>query len=163
MRIERLEKAVLFQKMVASAPVTDVRFTKLDASGKPTTGDHVAVHDLKTGLTWTAEPLQGGKEMTHAEALKACGEVDIFGEADWRAPTIEELLSIVDYTRYDPAVDPEFFKGPYDWTWSSTIAKYPAGCAWIVALGYGGSDRDGVDNRNLVRAVRAGQSLDLGI
>jgi hypothetical protein len=163
MRIERLEKAVLFRRMVATAPVTDVRFTKLDANGKPTTGDHVAVHDLKTGLTWTAEPLQSGKDMNHADAVKACAGLDLLGQKDWRAPTVEELLSVVDYMRYDPAVDPEFFKGPYGWTWSSTVAKYPAGYAWFVSLGDGFSGRYPQDFANHVRAVRAGQSLDFGI
>jgi hypothetical protein len=139
-----------------AASITD-RFTNLDQDGKPTTGAHVAVYDAKTGLTWSAEPLQSGKELNHADAMKACADLQLLGQKDWRAPTIEELLSIVDYTRYDPAVDTDHFKGPYSWAWSSTIAKHPAGCAWGVLLDGGDSYRSGQGALSRVRAVRSGQ------
>lgn len=165
-RVERLEKTLLF-KPRAPAAIAGQRFTKLCADGTrwmdAQDGTHVAVHDAKTSLTWSAELVQGGKEMNHADAMKACLALDLLGKKDWRAPTIEELLSIVDYARCDPAVDPEFFKGPYGWTWSSTIAAAPAGFAWFVDLNDGNSNRSEQTGHDLVRAVRAGQSLDLGI
>ena len=145
----------------APAPVTGPRFTKLGADGKPITGKHVAVHDAKTGLTWSAEPLLDGKNMNHADAMQACADLKLCGHTDWRAPTIEELLSIVDYTRCDPAVDSEYFLGPYGWTWSSTPAKAPAGYAWGVYLYDGYSYRGNTGNHGHVRAVRAGQQLGL--
>jgi hypothetical protein len=137
------------------------RFINVGADGKSTTGEHVAVYDQKTGLTWTAYPLQDGKDLNHADAMKACGEVDLFGHADWRAPTIEELLSIIDYSRNDPAVDPAHFKGPYGWTWTSTPYKGSSGDAWDVGLRDGDSDWNSQDNHYHVRAVRAGQPLGL--
>lgn len=161
MRVERLEKAVLFPAQPIAAALVGPRFTKFASDGKPTTNDHVAVFDSKTGLTWSAGPLEGGKEFTHADAMKACAELNLLGAKDWRAPTIEELLSIVDYTRYDPAVDTDYFKGPYAWTWSSTIAKAPEGGAWFVLLYYGFSGRGAQTIQALVRAVRAGQPLGL--
>lgn len=124
---------------------------------KPTTGKHVAVHDRKTGLTWSAGPLLAGKDMNYADAMKACAALDLLGQKDWRAPTIEELLSIVDYTRCDPAVDTDYFEGPFGWAWSSTLAKAPAGGAWGVSLSNGYSYRLNTDGTNRVRAVRAGQ------
>lgn len=164
MRIERLEKVVLWPTPSgAPAPPPGQRFTKLDASGKPTTGTHTAVHDAKTGLTWSAEPLQSDKELYHADALKACSSLELLGKKDWRAPTIEELLSIVDYTRCDPAVDSDYFLGPYGWTWSSTVAKAPAGYAWHVDLYDGSSLRVGQTDHLHVRAVRSGQQLPIGI
>ncbi len=162
-RVERLEKAVLFPPRAAGAKSSAPRFTKLWASGALLTGDHVAVRDAKTGLIWAAEPMQGGNNFTHPDAMKACADLDLLGHKDWRAPTIEELLSIVDYARVDPAVDPEFFKGPYDWTWSSTVAAAPAGCAWLVYLGDGFSNRYFRDFRGHVRAVRASQQLGLSV
>jgi len=157
MRVERLEKAVLFPApAITTAALTVTRLTKLGADGKRTTGDHVAVFDSKTGLTWSAEPVQGGKEFTHADALKACASLDLLGKQDWRAPTIQELLSIVDYTRCDPAVDTDYFKAPYSWTWSSTIAKAPAGDAWLVYLNFGSSDGSRRTDRTRARARRTG-------
>lgn len=161
MRVERLEKVVLFPAPVRAAATSAQRFIKLDASGKPTAVDHVAVHDCRTGLVWSAAPLQGGKELNHAAAMKACADLDLLGHKDWRAPTIEELLSIVDYTRCDPAVDTDYFKGPYAWTWSSTIAAAPAGSAWFVSLSGGHSNRLSQTYANHVRAVRSGQQLGL--
>lgn len=160
-RIERLEKAVLFPTQPIAAALEQPRFTKLGSDGKPTTGDHFAILDSKTGLTWSAGPLEGGKEFTHADALKACTEFSLFGAKDWRAPTIEELLSIVDYTRHDPAVDTEYFKGPYAWTWSSTPYKGYAGYAWFVNLVNGYSFLSRQAGQVLVRAVRSGQQLGL--
>jgi hypothetical protein len=159
-RIERLEKAVLFPVVAPFASAAG-RFVNLGADGKPATSNHVAVFDRDMKLVWLAEPLQAGKEMAHADALKACTELDLMGFKDWRAPTIRELLSLVDYDRYDPAVDPAHFKGPYGWTWSSTLAKAPSGDAWYVSLGSGDSSRDSVDLPYHVRAVRAGQQLGL--
>jgi hypothetical protein len=135
------------------------RFLKLDPACKETAGDHVAVYDHTTDLVWTAEPLGNGSTFNHANALKACADLELLGSAGWRAPTIQELLSIVDYTRYDPAVDTEYFKAPYGWTWSATEAASPSGVAWSVDLTDGYSDRNYQDFRNLVLAVRAGQSL----
>ncbi len=161
-RIERLEKAVLFPTAVAAAAkATDApRFVNLDANGKPTSGAHVAVHDRKTGLTWSAGPLAGGKDMNHADAMKACSALDLLGHKDWRAPTITELLAIIDYERYDPAVDPAHFQGPYGWTWTSTPFKgRPSGAAWVVLLGSGLSNWFSHGGGYRVRAVRAGQQL----
>lgn len=163
-RVERLEKSLLFKSAPPASPRGSIvveRFQKFDADGMITTGKHVAVFDAKTGLTWSAGPLQGGKDMNHKDAMKACAALDLMGHKDWRAPTVEELLSIVDYTRYDPAVDTDYFEGPFGWTWSSTMAKAPAGFAWLVDLYRGSSFRDHQDYTFLVRAVRAGQQLGL--
>lgn len=130
------------------------RFVNLDAAGNPTAGDHVAVYDRTTDLIWLAEPVQSGKEFTHAMAIKAATAVDCMGLNDWRAPTIQEQLSIIDYTRCDPAVDTTHFKGPCDWYWTATKAAVSVGCAWGVVLhdGYSFCLRRG--HRGRVRAVR---------
>lgn len=161
-RVERLERELLFAPNAAK-PTPAVRFVNLDAAGKPSSGEYVAVYDHKTGLTWSAEPLQGGKNLDHAAAMKACESLSLLGQKDWRAPTIEELLSIVDYTRFDPAVDTAHFKGPFGWTWSSTVAASPSGFAWLVDLDDGGSGRGHQSNHSRVRAVRAGQQLGLSV
>jgi hypothetical protein len=165
-RVERLEKHPLLRPALdvpaaVKAVVSAARYVNLDANGNPTTGEHVVVRDRKTGLEWTAVPLEGGKEMNHADAMKACTAVQLLGHKDWRAPTIHELLSIVDYDLYDPAVPKAHFKGPYGWTWTSTPFKGNSGAAWFVSLGSGDSGWSGYDSRFLARAVRAGQPLGL--
>lgn len=160
-RVERMEHILERQRIQTGTAAP--RFTKLDANGKPTTGDHAAVFDLQTGLTWMAQPVDVGKNMPWKDAMAAAAGVRLFGKTDWRAPTIQELLSIVDYTRCEPAVDTDFFKGPFDWTWSSTEAKSPAGFAWFVYLNFGNSGRFDQTLDYYVRAVRSGQNLELGL
>jgi hypothetical protein len=163
-RVERLEKELLFKTPATAVhkAVEGARFTNLDTNGRPTTGEHVTVRDNRTGLEWTAAPIEGGKGYEHAAAMKACATLTLGGHKDWRAPTIQELLSIIDYGRKDPAVDPEHFKGPYGWTWTSTpYAGNPSGAAWLVYLldGYSLWFLHGLDFH--ARAVRAGQQLGL--
>lgn len=163
-RVERLErlqaKQVIADATAAFGYADAPRFTKLVEAGETT---HVAVRDARTGLIWSAAPLAGG-DRNWKDAAKACADCRLLGHSDWRLPTITELLSIVDYDRHEPAVDPEFFKGPYGYTWSSTPAKWnPAGFAWGVYLvsGYSNLTHQASDFR--VRAVRAGQLSAVGV
>lgn len=141
--------------------LTEPRFTNLGADGRPTTGaDWVAVYDAKTNLTWTRGNVPGGRR-EWADAMKAASEVRLFGKADWRAPTIQEQLSIVEYGRIEPALDPAHFDGKDEWVWTSTPAAGLSGCAWSVGLLNGNSYRGNLTYEGIVRAVRAGQSLGL--
>ena len=168
-RVARLEKQLLVASPTAAAVATAIakaRFVNLDEKGKPTTGEHVAVYDRSTGITWAADPLEGGKAMNHEAAMNACNGLDLLGLKDWRAPTITELLSIVDYGRSDPAVDPAHFKGPFTWTWTSTpYAGNPSGAAWGVSFGLGLSSWSGHYNSSglRARAVCSGQPLGLSV
>ncbi len=149
----------------APAPQIDERFTRLGKDGRPTMDaqdDWVAVYDSKTNLTWTRRVLDCGAK-PWADALKAASQVRLFGKDDWRAPTIEEQLSIIDYTRCDPAVDTSFFDGDAGWCWTSTPAASPAGYAWGVNLDFGDSLRGYQADDNHVRAVRSGQQLGLSV
>lgn len=159
--VDSLDATPAARPVAASGP----RYVNLGADGNPVAAgdpDWVAVYDTQTQLTWTRQCLDCG-EVTHAKAMAAASAVRLFGHDDWRAPTIQEQLSIIDYTRGDPALDTAHFDGPANWCWTSTIAAAPAGYAWYVSLGYGFSNRYYQSFRNHVRAVRAGQSLPLGI
>lgn len=141
------------------------RFTKLGAAGRAvpdSATDWVAVYDSRENLTWTRSVLDCG-EVDHADALKSARAVRLFGATDWDAPTIQQQLSIIDYERFDPAIDTTYFDGPTGWCWTKTLAKSPSECAWFVGLdaGYSGRGHRSVHAR--VRAVRAGQQLGLGV
>lgn len=166
-RLLRLVESLSGEEASAAPQTRDAgtpRFINLGADGRPAAAgaDWVAVYDTLTRLTWTRQVLDCG-EVTHEAAMAAARDVRLFGHDDWRVPTIQEQLSIIDYTRCDPAVDTAHFDGPAGWCWTSTLAAAPAGCAWGVGLGSGGSYRYYQSFRFHVRAVRAGQALDLGI
>jgi len=81
--------------------------------------------DTVTGLMWIKNPSEAGlsSPMYWYDAVNACENLNFAGHDDWRMPNINELMSIVDHSRYDPAWDTMFFPYPPDsWTpfWSST-------------------------------------------
>jgi hypothetical protein len=114
------------------------------------------VNDLRTGLMWTRETLTGGRR-EWAAANQAATESRVAGYTDWRLPTIAELLTLVDYERSNPAIDPAFKCEPA-WYWTSTpYAPSPGDYAWYVDFCSGYSDWYGQRHEGFVRAVRAGQ------
>ena len=64
------------------------------------------------------------------------------GYTDWRVPTREELLSIVDYGTYNPAIDTDYFPNTVSsWYWTSSPYASDSNNAWLVYFGNGnGSD-----------------------
>jgi hypothetical protein len=154
----------------ASSPAPDgrQRFTKIDERGRMvanSAADWVAVYDSAQDLTWTRRVLPCG-EVDYASAMKGASGLTLFGLDNWKAPTIQQRLGIVDYTRSDPALDASYFdsKGvSWEWVDSSGTAAFSSGSAWVVNLYCGGSSRALQSGRNFVRGVRAGQPLALGI
>jgi hypothetical protein len=138
-RIERLERQYLSPKATATGP----RFA--------INGDTVT--DRTTDLTWSRGNV-GGKHLNWADAKKACEALSLCGHKDWRLPTIQELLTLVDYERKEPAIDPAF-QCESNWYWTSTAAaSSPSGCAWVVYFSGGTSSWGSRDYELCVRAVR---------
>jgi hypothetical protein len=117
--------------------------------------DTWGVRDNVTGLVWTREPVAGGKR-NWKDSMEAACKVD-FGGHQWRAPTIAEQLTLVNYERHSPAIDP-IFVCPSDWFWTSTPdVESPGVYAWYVYFSYGLSFRLAQGGVGFVRAVRVGQ------
>jgi|HubBroStandDraft_4_1064222.scaffolds.fasta_scaffold40985_2 hypothetical protein len=133
----------------ASWPVTDSPQGLVD-NGDGTVTDNV------TGLTWMQAPAgetaDGGTEvdttsLATAEASCPC---------PWRLPQRIELLSIVDYSRFDFALNPLFVARAVDGNTAWTATPYePNGSQWFVDLIEGASDgeHDGPE-AGQVRCVR---------
>ena len=120
------------------------------------------VTDTSTGLMWqqdTARDGQGNYDpMTWEEALAYCESRTIGGHTDWRLPTIKELRSLVDHTKYDPAIDALHFPNTVASVyWSSTPFTYVTCLTWIIDF-YNGGTGSGSETYYYVRAVRGGQS-----
>jgi hypothetical protein len=88
-------------------------------------------------------------------ALKYCEALSFAAHDDWRLPNIRELLSIADYARDFPALDPGFGALSVEY-WSSSSYSGGPFHAWGVSFRDGVGTRDyDKDIRHCVRAVRA--------
>jgi hypothetical protein len=113
------------------------------------------VKDRSTGLMWDREDIGSG--LNWKDAHKACADLRLGGFADWRLPTLRELLTLVDYERHSPAIDKDAFPTckSTSWYWTSTpLASSPDGYAWAVSFDNGHVARYRQNNETLVRAVR---------
>jgi len=82
---------------------TEVTTKKLNLRFKDN-GDGT-VTDIRTGLIWTKNANLPGDTMTFHQAFDYIegmnkGKYPNFGYTDWRLPTLRELRSLIDYTRY---------------------------------------------------------------
>ena len=110
------------------------------------------VHDTTTGLTWQREVPPG--RYSHAEALAYAASLKLAG-GGWRLPTVAELVSIVDLSRYNPAIDEEAFPNtPSDWFWSATPLAGGSSSAWYVNFSSGYVNNYDVTYTIRVRCVR---------
>ena len=121
-------------------------------------GDGTAI-DHTTGLMWTVDDISSDR-LNWNDADNAAKAVMLGGFDDWRLPTRQELLTLVDDTRVNPAIDTAFFPTcKSDWYWSSTPwAGSPASDAWIVGFYNGGSGGNGRGALARVRACRVASS-----
>ena len=71
----------------------------------------------------------------------------------WRVPTIQELLSLVDYTTHSPACS-VFPNCPSEWFWSSSAFSGYASNAWSVNFASGLANYYDVGYSSRVRCVR---------
>lgn len=88
--------------------------------------------------------------MTWHEAVEFCKTLNEDGFTDWRLPTIQELHTLVNYEKYNPASDLDMLASDY---WSSTGA-YNTIVAWNMNFHYGYVYRRYKSSSYYVRAVR---------
>ncbi len=111
------------------------------------------------GQTWTGSTCSGAiKTYTYAEAQQLTSS--LAGFSDWRVPNANELLSIVEYGAYRPAINTTVFpKSGNGGFWSSSPYANYSSYAWIVNLYYGYDGNGGKGNDYGVRLVRGGQCI----
>ena len=116
------------------------------------------VTDSWTGLMWTKATV--ARNQNREQASATVKKLDVGGYTNWRLPNDHELLSLVDRSRYVPAIDTDAFPGTAnDWYWRSTPCAWDASCAWIVSF-YGGLASS--VHRNSSACVRALRSVPAG-
>jgi len=136
--------------------------------------DDAGLHSLDHSCSWyNPDPATNGGDVGSRNGGYCTGGIDcdtlgftqavnqagLCGANDWRLPSSEELLSIVDRSRTNPASDPNFFPNLY-FFWSSSPLAGSAVNAWIVDFSYGyvGYYYGSKNDDRQVRLVRGGQS-----
>jgi hypothetical protein len=120
-------------------------------------GDGTITDDI-TGLMWQKnddDQIYSWGEAVGTTDVGVCEGLDLGGFSDWRVPTLKELLSIVVFERYDPAIDTEYFPD----TLSSaywTLTEYSGGLnkAYRVEFNYGVSHTVDKGYEFYIRCVR---------
>jgi len=97
------------------------------------------VKDNYTGLIWQKE--DDGEKRTWKDAVSYCDDLSLGGRT-WRLPEQEELYYLGDVTKYDPAIDKEYFNLKSSFYWSNTVHENYSSSAWSVNF------RDGDDGWN---------------
>ncbi len=118
------------------------------------------VIDNATGLEWQDNYSDNGGDIKQTQWQNAqdyCSALSLDGES-WRLPSIEELGTLPDYGRYDPAVTEDVFQyiSSY-YYWSSTAYVTNTSYAWEVYFNGGNSHYNYKTYNYYVRCVRGGQ------
>jgi len=127
-------------------------------AGNFTRNANGVVTDSRTNLEWQDDYSNNIKEATWQSAIDYCENLNLDANSDWRLPNLNELTSLVDDTKYTPAINPTFVNTNSNY-WSSTSVVNNSNDAWVVYFDYGNQGNDGNKDNNsyYVRCVRAGQ------
>jgi hypothetical protein len=112
------------------------------------------VTDNTTNLQWQDDVASVSK--TWSQAITYCETLSLDGRSDWRLPNKNELLSIVDYTKFNPAIDSTFVNITSSSYLSSTTYSSSTNYAWRINFYYGSTHYNRKDVSDYVRCVRGG-------
>ena len=114
------------------------------------TNGNVIVIDSKTGLIWQKNYVSNKKWQ---EALNYCETLTYAGYTDWRLPNKNELASLVNYGKENPASDFPDMLSSYFWSSSTTVGD--KSYAWYIYFNYGFMSDGSKTNTYNVRCVRS--------
>ena len=144
-------------------------FTKIAVDGTVLASgaaNWACVRDNVTGLIWEKKTTAGGYQDYRSVYrwngvsgyINSLNSNKFCGYTDWRLPFIDELLSLVDYSRNGPAVDKQYFPNTnidkYYWSASERVSLQGSTYAYFVNFSTGYQSSDLKTNSLVVRLVR---------
>ena len=111
--------------------------------------------DKKTGLIWQDNSAVKEIKMNWQDAVNYCSELNLGGYRDWRLPDIKELQSIVNISKYKPAIKKGFkYVDPWRAYWSSSVYISDTSKAWRVRFETGETQSSSKKTKYHVRCIR---------
>ena len=152
MRPLKLGAAVFVSVLVSSPARADAPPGRYTASGG-------TVVDNATHLTWQQVVATSGGDDGAGRSTWANAKCYCAGQGGgYRLPTAKELLTIVDFSRSNPAIDTSpgaFPNTPSDRFWTATpLAGSPPANAWFISFIDGYAGNVDITQPNRVRCVR---------
>jgi len=123
--------------------------------------DNGTVTDNLTGLMWSKNANLAGGTKTWQGALDYVKTLNTGSYSDWRLPNRKELFSLIDRSKYNPALPvqgTQIFQNVQSYYyWSSTTDAGDTDYAWVVSMWNGYVDYDVKSGSYYVWPVRSGQ------
>ncbi len=93
-------------------------------------------------------------EKNYNDAVKYCKNLSLGGYDNWKLPNIDELMSISDKSRNNPAIKKIFQNTKNSFYWSSSKYKGDSSDAWLVNFDFGSDHYFGMSDKLYVRCMR---------
>jgi len=110
--------------------------------------------DTVTGLIWQQEDDNTTK--TFDDATTYCNDLELGDANDWRLPTRDELVTLIDFNQTAPAINPLFVDTNASLYWSGDSFENSEVIKWLVGFENGSSyaSEDDSSEEHFVRCVR---------
>ena len=139
-------KSLLSILLVAAFAIAGDRFSRDD--------NKEVVIDSATNLMWQDDSDAKTIKKNWQEAISYCENLTLGGYNDWYLPNINQLFSIVDTSKYNPAIN-SIFQNVFSYNyWSSTTNAFSTYSTWDVDFGNGFGYWNDKSNGFYVRCVR---------
>jgi len=100
-----------------------------------------SVHDTQRALEWQDNNETNSSTYRWQEAIDYCERLVMDGDSDWRLPNINELKTVIDRDKKEPAIKESLFEyigeENYYGYWSSSSVADFENYAWIIYFGNG--------------------------
>lgn len=115
---------------------------------------------IHNNLMWQDTNINVEKKLNRLELKIYCKELDFANREDWRVPSYEEMIMLIDYTKTTPAsIDKIEYILPLKY-WTSSVSVLEEDKNWFVDFDYGTSGIDSDLIRHHIRCVRDVSSLE---
>ena len=93
------------------------------------------ITDATTYLMWTKDANLAEYSKTYQQALDYASNLTLCGYSDWRLPSDKELESLVDRSKFNPALPVgHSFINVREFYWSGTTCAYGPNLSWVINL-----------------------------